>query len=569
MHRSLHMEYSLKRESTSSGIGFFGCSPAIPLTPPQALAHIKTYPNDEFMRRFILRMLESMELQDFAGLVEQAVNDGPDAFRALICEACLSHAGFNGFASRFEKFGMRNLARLTPLTMLQAEADTDRQVQRQWAVLLEDSLLRHEPFAATIASGLAAPCEAPESMAKAGNVSLDRIEASGTSAVHAALPPLPNAAETAATARERLDELDVFHDAEHRHEASLSPVALLREWELDLDVKNGTLNYSLSGIQTSYGKGLQLDTARASLYMEIVERVSSFASVADLNIMDRQTPMPLLRGSRTDLEEQGRMTLNLDNLGLDTPYNGQKVHWLAGKNPDGKTVWVPAQLVFLFCNLDEPSLGGSPDSTGLASGNIMEQARLSGLYEVLERDAEAVGLFDASRCFRLKSSDPAIGPLLADYRDKGIDVVVHDLTTDLGVPSYKVFVRTESGELCKGTGTSLSSRSALLSALLETMYPYPNGQPSKKGPDNLPMRTLEDLPEYGTGHPAGDLRLLEILLTASGLAPVYVDLTRRDLQLPVCRAFVPGLSQAADFSAYTRIHPRQFQAVQRMMNRKK
>lgn len=560
------MEYILKRESTASGIGFFGCSPADPMNPPQALAHIKAHPNDEFMRRYVLRMLETMEPQEFAALVEQAVQEGPDAFRALVCEASLVHAKFNGFTARFTPFGLNQLAAYSPLPLLRAEAEADRALQRQWASVLQANIIGHEEFPHAIAAGLSAPC-APFRAVR--GLTPDNLAQFAPASSGDSLPVLPDAGTTVATARQRLDELDVFHDVEHRHEASLSPVALLREWEMDIDIASGAMDYNLSGIQTSYGKGLELDTARASLYMEIVERVSSFASVENGRITDRLADLSLVLASREELAERGEIPLPtvLPAPGETTARAGGKVkiHWLAGERADGARVMVPAQFTFLFCNLDEPALAEGLDSTGLASGNIMEQARLSGLYEVLERDAEAVGVFDPARCFRLTSSDPAIGALLADYADKGISIVAQELTTDLGVPAYKVFVQGRDGELAKGTGCSLSSRSALLSALLETMYPYPNGEPSAQAPADLPVRSLESLPEFGTGHPMTDLHLLEKLLQSNGFAPVYVDLTRDDLRLPVCRAFVPGLAPAADFSAYSRLHPRQWNAVQEFM----
>ncbi len=48
---------------------------------------------------------------------------------------------------------------------------------------------------------------------------------------------------------------------------------------------------------------------------------------------------------------------------------------------------IPAQFVFLFCNLDEQNLFSALGSTGLASGNTMAEAKVSALTEVIERDS--------------------------------------------------------------------------------------------------------------------------------------------------------------------------------------
>ena len=51
---------------------------------------------------------------------------------------------------------------------------------------------------------------------------------------------------------------------------------------------------------------------------------------------------------------------------------------------------------------------------------------------------------------------------------------------------------------------------------------------------------------------------METLLAANGMEPVYVDLTRKDLQLPVVRALLPGFALTADLDGACRVHPRLF-----------
>jgi len=53
------------------------------------------------------------------------------------------------------------------------------------------------------------------------------------------------------------------------------------------------------------------------------------------------------------------------------------------------------------------------------------------------------------------------------------------------------------GALVKATGASLSGLRAALSALTETPFPFPGTEASAPGPDGLPVRMLEDLPESG------------------------------------------------------------------------
>ena len=139
----------------------------------------------------------------------------------------------------------------------------------------------------------------------------------------------------------------------------------------------------------------------------------------------------------------------------------------------------------------------------------------------------------------------------------GIDVWFLDVTPEFGVPCYKSIVLNEHGDVNKGSGCGLNGKSALISAMTETAYPYP-GPKSGPAPEGLQVRKLEDLPDYSTGSAEGDLMVLEKTLMDNGFQPSYVDLTRKDLNIPVTRAIVPGLELFSDFDRFSRVSPRLF-----------
>ena len=66
------------------------------------------------------------------------------------------------------------------------------------------------------------------------------------------------AQETYEQAVNALLENDVLAGQEMRHQASLSPIALLRSWKVDLAVDCGRMRHSLRGEATAYGRGLSL-----------------------------------------------------------------------------------------------------------------------------------------------------------------------------------------------------------------------------------------------------------------------------------------------------------------------
>jgi ribosomal protein S12 methylthiotransferase accessory factor YcaO len=230
-------------------------------------------------------------------------------------------------------------------------------------------------------------------------------------------------------------------------------------------------------------------------------------------------------------------------------------------------VWVPVQCVYLFCNLDERALFSGLGSTGLASGNTVAEARLSALYELLERDCEAVNPFHPSRCFRVYTEDERLGALLEDYRARGIHLQFQDISPTFGIPCCRCFVTHRDGAVARGSGTNLNGRQAVLSALTETPYPYPAGPPSAPALPDLPWLPFESLPDFSSGSPDRDLALVEKTLAANGFFPLYVDMTRKDLEIPVTRALIPGLEMMADFDRTSRINPRLFNNYLKIHNK--
>jgi hypothetical protein len=367
--------------------------------------------------------------------------------------------------------------------------------------------------------------------------------------------------ETIDRALAGLQALDLFEDGEMRHQSSLSPIALLRKWRFDHQVVNGGLAYTLSGSQTSYGRGLSLEAARASCLMEVVERCSSFAGVTASGITGTQRPHPVLYGSRSQLIADGYPVLDPNRLSLEVPYRDEPLYWMEGeqlKRSGRHPVWVPVQCVYLFNNLDERDLFSGLGSTGLASGNSMAEARLSALYELLERDSEAVNPFHASRCFRIYSDDNQMNALLEDYRARGIHLQFQDISPTFGVPCCSCFVTHRDGAIARGGGANLNGKRAALSALTETPYPYPMGPPSAPAFPDLPWLQFEALPDFSTGSPDRDLAVVEHTLMANGFCPIYVNITRKDLDIPVTRALIPGFEMMADFDRTSRISARLF-----------
>ena len=548
------IRYILQLVESAAGCGCFAPVPEGPPDLEKALARLRYTPQDSFLHRFVLETLVQGSTADLEARQSVAL-PSDTVLRALLAEASdLRQAP----SSRSIASDDDLLAAASPLILLRHRRLSDRAVHQRWAALMAANILEHRPLPPP-----GSPQRPPLPLFSAS------APADALDTPLAAIAPCPtdvpereiSLAETIETAISRLARAGILVSAEMRHEASLSPIGLLRQWRLERRVHSGALRYRLGGFQTAYGRGFSPDAARAGYLMEIVERYSAYGEFGPEAVHGHRHRVPLRRAGYSAIKP----ALDPNDLWLEVPYDDETLHWCPGEQvgPQGAVpLWVPAQCVYLFCNLDEPDLFSALGSTGLGAGNTMDQARLAALLEVIERDAEATTPFDPGACFTVRTADRYLATLLDHYRHCGVDVQFQDLTGPLGVPCYKCFVVDAAGRIVKGTGAHPSGRRALLSALTETMYPYPNGPRSQPGLDGLPVRRLEVLPDHGSGSAAADLNRLERLLHANGLAPIYVDLTRADLGLPVARAIVPGLSHMADFDRFTRLNRRLIKALQ-------
>ncbi|OIO05295.1 MAG: hypothetical protein AUJ49_01520 [Desulfovibrionaceae bacterium CG1_02_65_16] len=552
------MRYELRLMDTLSGVGCFAAHPGPNLSFNEMLEHLRNHPLDDFMHQHLLYKMGEHRTRKVEKLMEE-VRDGDrivdPVLAALLYEACLGHDRFVHLLPRMAGLDVAELARHTPALHLRSRLLADQPLHNAWVTRMQANILEHEALPAPNDIGLPPPF-AKETLPTRPAITAAQVRAR----LAAVLPPVSPrrpAKETSANALKQLTAKNVFLGPEMAHKASLSPVALLRHWMVDISVKSGGMAYTLSGLQTSYGRGLDIESARASYSMEVAERVSSYASIGARGVLGLAAPCPLVHGSYAEVAANGR-AMNPDDVRLEAPYAGQKLYWMPARErcAEGlRDTLVPAQFVYLFANMEEQSLFSALGSTGLASGNTMAEAKVHALGEVIERDAEAVTPFDLSRCFRLQASDERVAKLLSDYEDCHMHVWFMDCAPEFGVPCYKAIVTGRRGDVNKGMGAGLSGPRAAVSAMTEIPYPFP-GPETAPAPTGLPVRRLEDLPDFSTGSAEGDLLVLEETLLANGFAPVYADLTRADLGIPAVRALVPGLEWVSDFDRFSRLSPR-------------
>ncbi|WP_419783909.1 YcaO-like family protein [Maridesulfovibrio sp.] len=553
------MRYELKLMDTISGTGCFAAFPGPNLSFSEVLAHLEAHPYDEFMHRHMLDQLGKHRTRKIQKIIKEIKGDPKKkVLAALIYEAVITHPRLESLRAEVEGlFDAEELKEFTPTLHLRSHLLEDQPLHNKWSEIFSANMGWHTELPNPDEAGIEPPYtkeELPSAKFTTASSIREKLESEDK------LPPAKERApikEVTANAHKKLETVGVYMGPQMRQKGCLSPFAVLHHWMVDNRTDNGCLSNSLRAMQTSYGRGFTFEQACVSCTMEVAERVSSYASIGKNGVGNRTASLPVIKGSYDEISAKCP-AINPADLGLEAPYEGQQLWWMPAEKFDGENhvqAQVPVQHVFLFCNLDEQNLFSGLSSTGLASGNTVAEARLSGLLEVLERDSDATIPFDKEKCFTIESDDEEVQKHLNALKESGINVWFQDKTSELGVPCYTAFAVGRHGDINNGGGCNLSGKRALLSALTEIPYPFP-GPPSQETPEGLPVRKLEDLPDLSTGSADGDVMVIENTLAANGFAPYYVDLTRKDLEIPVTRAIVPGLEIVSDLDKFSRISKR-------------
>ena len=254
----------------------------------------------------------------------------------------------------------------------------------------------------------------------------------------------------------------------------------------------------------------------------------------------------------------------------DAPMNAD---WVPEPFDDNEVVdWVPAWSVTSarhrliparFCYYDAPRQGSVfclADSNGCAAGNVIEEAIVQGLYELIERDAMAI--WWSNRLPRppvdLSTMTPEVSLRIRSMRaalsSKGRSLEVLDLTNDIGVPVVATvsWQRHDGQGIAIGCASHLDRSVAVIKALGEL------GQRSTGPNDNNAgqahaavvesyLAAHNDAP--GPPEPAptlsddlrDDIKTLVARLKLRGIEVLVVDMTQPDIDFPTVRVVAPGL----------------------------
>lgn len=326
-------------------------------------------------------------------------------------------------------------------------------------------------------------------------------------------------------------------------------------------------------VAVSQGKGLDLESAKASGVMEAVETWHA----------ERMTHA-LKLGSYQELRVDHAMA----DLARIPSISGGRFHetlpllWVEGENLLNETaVWLPYEMVHTNYTLPRPTGHGCfpASSNGLASGNHRLEALNHAICEVIERDATTIWhhLTVAQRAARRVDPESIDHTdcmrLLALLKDAGLKPVIWSTTTDVAVPAFYCLLldeEAERGHLGAGAGCHPAKDVALSRALTEavqTRTTYIAGSRDDLGDDEFSPAGRTAKYQYAERMMAGrdgkldyreletadgdsfeqDLAFLLDRLRAAGIDEVIaVDLTKAEFEIPVVRVVIPGLEAPHD-----------------------
>lgn len=348
------------------------------------------------------------------------------------------------------------------------------------------------------------------------------------------------------------------------------------------------------------GVGIRLNDAIDRAMGELLERYASLAFDGGDRIVSSYAA--LRREGRRVVPFETVVPFSREQLAApDFPYaeftEDTPIGWIEGTNLiDGSPILVPGRLISFgyIPGHGEVSPCFYPTSSGCAAGTSLAGALLSGLLELIERDAIMIRWY-ARLAPPLLEIEPAdlLGASVGLQTD-GLEVRFHDLTMDGDVPVVGVTCVERTGRPCfflLSAAAGLDVRTAARKALLEAGQGRPfikmlanQGTAPGRGavfndfdnnlrffaePTNakyaewffrnktVSERRYSPMPDASDA--AARLRALLQRCAAMSLTPIAFDMTTPEMEdhaLSACRVFVPELVQLCIPSAPFLGHPR-------------
>jgi ribosomal protein S12 methylthiotransferase accessory factor len=209
------------------------------------------------------------------------------------------------------------------------------------------------------------------------------------------------------------------------------------------------------------------------------------------------------------------------------------------------------------------------NTNGLASGNVIEEAILHGMLEVIERDAISIAQFtrNLGKEILLTKEDGHLYEIARKFKDAEIELKIWLVPTDIGIPT--VIAATDDVKLkdpallVMGAGSHLKPETAVLRAITEAAQSRVvqiqgaredtdrEGFIRSVGYDRMKRLnyfwfeegekvSLSEVQDLSRKSPAENIDLILEKLRGIAEKVLVVDLSRKEVAVPVVRVIIPG-----------------------------
>ncbi|HIH74428.1 MAG TPA: YcaO-related McrA-glycine thioamidation protein [Methanosarcina sp.] len=318
------------------------------------------------------------------------------------------------------------------------------------------------------------------------------------------------------------------------------------------------------------GKGSTEQRARISAIMESFERCLAERPGLNANIAGDISASALVESYLNARENFS--VLDPNDLLLSQPYNPSSLlEWVEAYDLLNKEeVFVSANAV--YHPYDSPGQCQKlflSNTNGLASGNVLEEAILHGLLEVIERDAISAAQFtrNLGKEIVLTEEDGYVYELARKFKDVGIELKIWLVPTDTGIPT--IIAATDDVKLkdpallVMGAGSHLKPEIAVARAITEAAQSrVVQIQGAREDTDREGIIrsvgyermkrlnwfwfeegekiSLSNIQDLSRKSPAENIDVILEKLKNLAERVLVIDLSREEVAVPVVRVIIPG-----------------------------
>jgi ribosomal protein S12 methylthiotransferase accessory factor len=310
----------------------------------------------------------------------------------------------------------------------------------------------------------------------------------------------------------------------------------------------------LTGTKKQMGKGGTPIQAEASALMELVERFSFFSFI-------KNTAFPLATYSELDgntlpvemLWQSLHDTVTDQNLGTAV-LREMPFRWTRACNlTRNEELLLPIDWFYTINEYNGP-----------AAGNVLEEAILQSLCEVVERHVSSVISNERMVTPSIDPSsvhDPAARELLDKFAAQSIHLFIKDFSLDTGIPTVGTLAwdpRTfpEKSEIVFTAGTTPNAEKSLVRALTEiaqlagdfelrtsyrpTLPKYKTLEEAEYITTAAPVVSIKSLPDLSDNNFKTEIEQCVSTLSHLGMEVLVIDVTHPQLGIPAVYTIIPG-----------------------------